>query len=1383
MMSPTTPTQQTCILVLGMHRSGTSAVTGLINIFGAALPENILGANSDNAKGHFEPQRLIEINEKILVEAGISWDDWREFTYENLSPNRRFFYKSEISRIISEEYGNAKLFVLKDPRLCRLTDLYFDVFKEMNIDVKIVLPLRHPLEVAASLEKRDNTAPSIGQLYWLRYVLDAELKTRGQKRLFVNYDDIIENAPHFRDILGKVLNLPLQKLSKSKYKEINYLIDPALKHFSHGRKLDADIQFHDWTKKAYTVLQNLVKATDSDEQELAKYYTKLDSIRKDLDKNTTLFGTHFGALKNEVNKLTSDVLTLHGEVANRDDKLKSNISEYENKLEELSHLEAAKNNEVSSNLEKYESERKALLDQINELEIEKDAIIKANLQNYNAELDSLQSRVNELTNSHAEINQKNQALSSKNKQLLATEASLLKKNTLQNEEISTLAARSTELQNTQQKLLANIEALNATIQKVEAENARKIELAEHKTIVSNNKLRSVTSSKTWKVTAHLRNLIERDKKAVERNNIEIIKSSGMFEPLWYKTTYPDILKRKVDPLTHYVRFGADEGRRASPNFDTQWYLNTNPDVELSGQNPLVHYILNGKIEGRAPTPFETPTQSKTHRQLRQLLDLNSPTPLQIQHIVNIRAWADDETGLVWEMLDHDPYIVIIPTVTALPSGSYYMSWTSDAAPDYVHPIEVYLDTGNGFNEAECIRQIAGYKDGNWSILLRLEKKVSALRIDPSNCPGRLSFGKLRIENLADDKNSARIAAKLIKERVKSPKDVVNVAKKIGRSLKVGGLTQLETDLKITERIGGKGFDTTNATEYAKWIELYDKISDADRDTIRHAAQVMDNPPLISIAVPVYNPPPNLLKEAIDSVVEQLYPHWELILANDCSTDPAIKPILDEYGARDNRIKIIHRGENGHISKATNSALQIASGDWVALLDHDDKLTPDALFCVACAIKENPNGRLFYSDEDKIDLNGNRLDPYFKCDWNPDLFLSHNMITHLGVYDRKLLEEIDGFRVGVEGAQDYDLVLRCIERISPEEIIHIPHILYHWRIMPGSTAMASDEKPYAMIAGERALNEYLERNEIKANAKLIGIGYQVTYTLPSNPPLVSLIIPTRNAHKLVKQCVDSIFELTTYPRYEIILVDNGSDDPQSLSYFEELGNDPRVKVLRDDSPFNYSAINNRAVHQSNGEIIALVNNDISVISETWLDEMVSIAIQPNVGAVGAMLYYPNDTIQHAGVIMGLGGLAAHMHAEFPRGTMGYVGRAALRQTVSAVTAACLVVTRSNFENVGGLNEQDLTVAYNDVDFCLKLNAAGLRNIWTPHAELYHHESATRGYEISPEKKARFEKEKQYMLDNWSEIIAHDPAYSPNLTLDNAHFTLAFPPREKKPWQKR
>lgn len=564
-------------------------------------------------------------------------------------------------------------------------------------------------------------------------------------------------------------------------------------------------------------------------------------------------------------------------------------------------------------------------------------------------------------------------------------------------------------------------------------------------------------------------------------------------------------------------------------------------------------------------------------------------------------------------------------------------------------------------------------------------------------------------------------------------------------------------------------------DYAAWVQHFDTMHDGWRQQIRTAIGSWQHRPSFSIIVPVFNPDPEMLRAAIASVTDQLYPYWELCIADDASTDTNVRKVLEDYAKRDSRIRVTFREENGHISVCSNTAIAMAENEWIVLLDHDDLLVEHALFYMANAIRENPCARLLYSDEDKIDEKGGRHDPYFKPDWNRDLFYSHNMISHLGVYQRELVEKIGGFREGFEGSQDHDLALRFIEEIEEHQIYHVPRVLYHWRIHSNSTASGGEVKPYTVNASIKAIDEHFERTGVKGHVEATPFGYRVRYDLPEKLPLVSLIIPTRNGVHFVKMCIESILRHTDYLNYEILLIDNNSDDSEALGYFAEINRQDNIRVIRDEQPFNYAAINNDAVAHARGEVVALVNNDIEVIEGDWLSEMVSLALQPGVGAVGAKLYYPNDTLQHAGVVTGIGGVAGHSHKHFPKEANGFMNRTKVIGGYSAVTAACLIIRKSIFEEVGGLDSENLKIAFNDVDFCLRVKEAGYRNVWTPYATLYHHESVSRGYEDTPEKQARFASEVNYMQMRWKDVLLNDPAYNPNLTVDHEDYSFAWPPR--------
>ncbi|APW66497.1 hypothetical protein LPB137_11890 [Poseidonibacter parvus] len=576
------------------------------------------------------------------------------------------------------------------------------------------------------------------------------------------------------------------------------------------------------------------------------------------------------------------------------------------------------------------------------------------------------------------------------------------------------------------------------------------------------------------------------------------------------------------------------------------------------------------------------------------------------------------------------------------------------------------------------------------------------------------------------------------------------------------ISRLDDEYKKTNNTNSKYLDQKKA--YQNWIE--------ENEEDIHLIEDLDYTPLISIITPTYNTEIKYLKEMIESVISQTYTNWELCIADDASTSSDTIDMLKDYETKYENIKVICRKENGHISEASNSALNLAWGEYLVLLDHDDTLSINALYEMTKKLNENKNLKLIYSDEDKIDEKGNRFDPHFKSGWNPDMFYSQNYLCHLVLLKKSIVDKIGGFRKGYEGSQDYDLLLRYLNEINYNEINRIEKILYHWRAIKGSTALNSKEKNYAHIAGLKVLKDYFsKKNEnITVEGGLLANTYKVIYPIPEDQPKVTIIIPTRNKYTLLSKCINSIFEKTTYKNYEILVVNNGSNGPRILKYFEKIKNHDKIEILDYDKPFNYSAINNYAVKHASGEIITLLNNDVEVISKNWLTEMVSHAIREEIGAVGAMLYYDDDSIQHAGVILGIGGVAAHSHKYFKRNENGYFSRLKIIQNFSAVTGACIVVRKKLYEEVKGLNEENLKVAFNDIDFCLKLLKLGYKNLWTPYVELYHHESISRGKEDNPKKIKRFNTEVEYMKNMWGDYLIKDYYYNNNLCLIHENFGI-------------
>lgn len=560
----------------------------------------------------------------------------------------------------------------------------------------------------------------------------------------------------------------------------------------------------------------------------------------------------------------------------------------------------------------------------------------------------------------------------------------------------------------------------------------------------------------------------------------------------------------------------------------------------------------------------------------------------------------------------------------------------------------------------------------------------------------------------------------------------------------------------------------NLKKYEIWI----KNNEPDDDELQQQREKKFLiQPKISIIVPVYNTPDSFLNEMVLSILNQTYSNWELCIADGNSSLSEIKDILIHYSNLDKRIHILLLNENKGIAGNSNEAIKSADGEYIGFLDHDDTLAPFALFEVIKALNTNENVDFIYSDEDNISEDGKkRLDPNFKPDFSPDFLHSNNYVCHFAVYKKNILDSIGYFNNVFAGAQDFDLVLRLTEK--SKNIIHIPKILYHWRISKSSTSSNTDSKDYAEENGKRALEEHFKRinEEVTISYGEIRFRYRVIYKIKSNP-LISIIIPNHNNLTTLKRCINSILKKSTYENYEIVIVENNSTRKDIFEYYDSLKSNKKIKIIKWNSmSFNYSAVNNYATRNCGGEIFIFLNNDTEVISKDWIENMLGHILRKDVGAAGAKLYYPGKTIQHGGVIVGLGGMAGHSHKKYPGNSNGYFGRLILTQNFSAVTGACLMIKREIFENIKGFDEE-FALSLNDIDLCLKIRKNGYLIVWTPYAELYHYESKTRGYEDSPEKQMRFEKEVRLFQIRWKDFLLNgDPYYNPNLDLMKEDFSI-------------
>jgi GT2 family glycosyltransferase len=571
-----------------------------------------------------------------------------------------------------------------------------------------------------------------------------------------------------------------------------------------------------------------------------------------------------------------------------------------------------------------------------------------------------------------------------------------------------------------------------------------------------------------------------------------------------------------------------------------------------------------------------------------------------------------------------------------------------------------------------------------------------------------------------------------------------------------------------------------AAAYRAWIRR-NEPGPADTPAIAAWIDTLPAHPVISILMPVRDPQTTHLRAAIVSVSRQIYPHWQLCIADDGSRSEEVREVLDAAAAADARVDLVRLGVSRGVAVATNAALERAAGDACLFLDHDDQLAPHALVLAAAAFAEDPGAAAVYSDEDTVDANGRRSAPLFKPEFDAERLLSQNYLNHAFAVRTGLLRTLGGVRDGVDGAQDHDLALRVAEA-GAGPILHIPQVLYHWRVYPGGRTLSQRASAEIQAARLRVVSDALRRRGLDEAAAPGPRGYvERRPRLPDPAPSVLAIVPTRDRPALLRACAAGLLEQTRYPDLRLRIIDNGSHDPEALALLEELTGDPRVEVLREDAPFNFSTLVNRGAAGVGADLLLLLNDDVLVVEPGWLQPMAAFASRPDAGAVGARLHYPDGRIQHAGLVLGLGpqGIAGHEFRGQAGDLPGPQGRLLVTRKVSAVTAACLVVAREKFEAVGGFDES-LAVAFNDVDFCLRLRDRGWRNLWTPQARLIHLESASRGSDAAPDQAARFAQEAEAMRDRWGEALKTDPCYSANLTLEDESFTPAAVSRWAPPW---
>ena len=1329
------------IVVLGMHRSGTSAFTCGLQLLGIDLGNTLMPAvQGVNDKGFYEDTEINALNEELLAALDLQWHSLSPISTDMLCQPNHEALRERACALIREKLRGTDAFAVKDPRMCRLLPFWKEVFSACDVDLSYVLVSRNPLSISKSLERVHQLPAEKGFYLWLEHIIPSVLETCGRPRVLVDYDHLMDNPELELTKVNNALGLKVKMDKKRLMAFLNEFLELSLRHtkFSLDDVLSsnsvpgpvkiaagllADIADERLSLDAPEVVTGFEQISEQMEAmtQCLVYIQRLDCIVEDFRRQVREQTLKFESLHSLFKEKENNIDGLHTVIAKRDAEIVS-----------------------LSTVNKGQSQRNTSLEQ--------------KLVERDAEIASL-SVVN------SEQSQRNDVL--------------------------------------EQKLSVR----DAKILKLEFELSEKKLEVQHYSVAAvqfSYRLDSARSAPGWKI----RKVLRRWKRFLSRKKSREQLSLLAFHQLqadnggWVASgndpQFLMISERAWHGLGgwHWLEFDV----YSEQPLNAEIYFDVGAGFDDSR---IIHFALSGDGRQRVPlyipvncqsirfdpcdhpaviaslgiwldkmaTPPQLPSEFLSQTAQYEALGAREGNILAINPVHQITRHKGND--FCWSSSGDDPYFLIDGLRQPLQPGWCRFDLRIRADHDNGFA-KFYLDYGGDFNEKDVLQ--LSFVSGQTTVRFAfLKKELRRVRLDPFDCPANFSIEKLSVMNVTADESRVamlqRIADASEKYRGKTTEYVWDTLQALTVPFGNDADEQLY-QLYIETFPTSKMRDTVT---YNDWIYRNETSVSNDLHAIGTVQKSFNFRPLISIIMPVYNTPEKYLRKALHSVLRQSYEHWELCIADDASTESHIRPLLEEYVRLDSRIKLIIRSENGHISIASNSALSLATGDFVALFDHDDELAEHALHFMVAEINLNPKVKLLYSDEDKIDAEGHRFEPHFKPDWSPDLLFSQNYISHLGLYRRDLLQSVGGFRKGVEGSQDYDLLLRCLLLVTGEEIVHVPKILYHWRALDGSTALNATQKNYTSRAGVKALCNYFRQQgqtDIQIDTGMVPNTYHIRYPLPKKKPLVSLMIPTRDGLEFLEPCVRSILEKTTYRNYEIIILNNQSRFQETNDFFDRIQEEhAAVRVLSYDNNFNFSAINNFGVEHANGDLIGLINNDIEIISPEWLDEMLRHALRPEIGCVGAKLLYSDDTIQHAGIILGIGGVAGHSHKYFHVSEHGYFSRLKIVQNVSAVTAACLLVRREIYNKVGGMDDKNLSVAFNDVDFCLKVREAGYLNLWTPYATLYHYESKSRGQEDSPEKIERFRKEVEFMTSKWGDVLKKDPYYNINLTLDFEDFSLS------------
>jgi GT2 family glycosyltransferase len=1245
--SPPIAAPSQAMLVLGMHRSGTSALARLLNLLGVDLGRDLLPPAADNELGFWEHRGIQSVHERLLQSLRHDWNSVSPLPTHWWERREIEPFKQQLQAILRDEFFGRATWGVKDPRLCQLLPLWQPMLAEMRASPRCLLILRNPAEVARSLARRDGMAPSRSHLLWCRSLIDAERDSRGLPRVLVRYESIVADWRQAARRMAAGLQMDWPTPPDAAAPEIDQFIRPSLRHH-----LVAD-----------------------DEEQLAQ----------------------------------------------------ANVPEVVRRL-----YAAAR---ATSDLADPSQLQSAAEDAAAELQVRRPA-----LSRFIADAES--DRVTAALKHDADLSTLHQLIRSSQDQESALRAA--------NDFLEKRAAAMQEHATWLEQHNAHVKQHAAGVEQHAAE-------VERRAIAANELAAAMKDRATW-LEEHNANL-ERHARGVEERAVIAEQLAAATESQRaaleaQRAALAAELARAADQRAHSRHETAAaqqsiERLRAVSDQQADRLAQLETDLERTRSTLHTTYLVRDSVGRRLSAMFRS-----------RLWTLARPGWMLARALGHLRVTLDqlepltgagrDEHGF-WTGAGYAQFLIpILPT-----SGWARLKMTLRCSlPSRAC---LYFDTGNAFHPGEHFD--LGPVEGETTIdrLVPLRTVAYAIRFDAIQLRCNFSLQAFSFEPLSMP--AANLGALAVNIRKSRDADATEPRPSfaVGLKLLAGGQV-----LEFHRRLIANATTIRTTVEYDLWLKRH-AITDADRQRMRQTIASWPNPPLISVVLPVYNVEEVYLRACIESVLRQTYPHWELCIADDASPKPHIKPVLAEYAARDPRIKVVYRPTNGNISAASNSALELVTGPYTALLDHDDELTEHALFIMAQALVADPSLDMIYSDEDKLTPAGKRYDPFFKPDWSPEYFLACMYTCHLGVYRTALIKAVGGWRSEFDSSQDYDLVLRIVS--TRPKMLHIPDVLYHWRAIPSSAASDHAAKPEAPRRAAAALQQHI--NSMGRQGRIEPgptPGYhRVRYDILGSP-LVSIIIPTaaRLVHFrgrstwFVLECVKSIRRKSTYQNLEIIVLDDNSMSPELAA---ELSNH-QVKRVPFDKPFNFSSKINLGVAESKGQQLLLLNDDVEVISPDWIQSQLEFAQWDEIGIVGPQLLFDDDTLQHCGVTL-LNGAPGHPFYRFPANHNGYFNSAQVHRNWSAVTAACMMTRADVFREVGGFDEA-YPINYGDADYCLKVRATGRRIVYMPYARLYHHESST--------KPGTYPHELERFKAAWLSRIPVDPYYNPNLTMRTGDFRV-------------